>query len=102
MGSQLKSLNTNISAKNKHIRSTYKSLKRVRVYFIVRVYDKDTFEPTYESSELKSNIAKRVFESACNEYIDSHLVKQLIRVQTGGYVGGIILSGNSEVIQSKE
>lgn len=60
MSNQLKDLNSNIQAKDKKIKSIYKTMKRVRVYCAV----------------------------------------QVVRIQTGGYVGGIILGGSCTVIQN--
>ena len=99
MSNQLKDLNSNIQAKDKKIKSIYKTMKRVRVYYAVQVYNKETFEMVYESEELTRAKAEKVMKEAVDKY-NSDFVKQLVRVQTGGYVGGIILGGSCTVIQN--
>lgn len=98
--SQLASLNSNIPAKNRKIKSIYKSMKKVKVYFKVEVYSKDMSECLYETNDLDSKTAKAVWNEllASEKYMDA--VKQLVRYQSSGYVGGIILGGHRDVLQN--
>ena len=96
----IKELNTNIKAKNRKIKSIYKSIKRVKVYFKVEVYSKDFSECLYETNDLDDKTAKAVWAEllASEHYKDA--IKQLVRCQSSGYVGGIILGGHRDVIQN--
>lgn len=96
----IKELNTNIKAKNRKIKSTYKSMKRVKVYFKVEVYSKDFSECLYETNDLNDKTAKAVWAEllVSEQYKDA--VKQLVCYQSAGYVGGIILGGHRDVIQN--
>lgn len=99
--SQLKELNSDISGKDRKIKAVYKTMKRVRVYFQVKVLDMESCEIIYETEELKSfKLAQKLYEAAITEY--SGKTVRLYRIQTGGYVGGIILAGRCETLQTSD
>lgn len=108
MSTQLKSLNINIEAKDRKIKSTYKSMKRVKVYFQVQIYNLDKSELVYQSNDFTSVQAKRAWNALTHNDAErtklltlrpAKYVYQLVRIQTGGYVGGIILSGHRDMLQ---
>ena len=107
MSNQLKELNSNIPAKTAEIRQYSKAVKRVRVYFQVQVYKADMSDIAYMSDELTAAKAKKIFDTLT--YTPSERAKllsirpaqhciQLVRIQTGGHVGGIILGGSREKV----
>jgi hypothetical protein len=100
MTNQLKELNSNIQAKDRKIRKSYPSMKRVEVYFKIEVYSKDFSEILYESNDLNHTLAKKVWAELMSSERYMDCVKQFVRYQSGGYVGGIILGGSREVIQN--
>lgn len=109
MSNQLKSLNTNIESKNRKIKSIYKSMRKVRVYFQVISQDIETLEIAYQSDELTLPKAKKAFKTLTHTATErekllsirpAKYITKLLRIQTGGYVGGIILSGHCDVIET--
>ena len=94
--SQLNDLNSNIPAKNRRIKKCYPTMNRVRVFFRVQVNHGG--ECVALSKELTASQAKRLFDS-----LDLSLGSdaQLVRIQTSGYVGGIILGGSRDVLEKK-
>ncbi len=109
MSDQLKSLNQNIEGKNRKIKSTYRSMKRVRVYFLVQTYTLDMSDMVYESPECTIAKATKIFKVLTHTEAErakllsirpAKYIHQLVRIQTGGYVGGIILGGSRQVIET--
>ncbi len=105
--SQLNELNRNIEGKNRKIKSTYKSMRKVRVYFEVQVYSLD-MELVFQSDEFDSKRAKSAWKALTNTPAEraklltlrpAKYKYQLVRIQTGGYVGGIILGGSRSVVE---
>lgn len=95
--SQLKELNRNIAGKNRKIKSTYRSMQRVRVYFVVDIIQTSDNCPIATSVEFKTaEAAEKLFAFVS---ISDGYTYQIRRIQTSGYVGGIILGGSSEVIK---
>ena len=103
----LKELNSNIPAKNRKIKSTYPSMKRVRVYFVIRVWTLDGTLIT-ESKDLRAAQVDKAWLNTVNTPEERKTLLSmrpakyhytLTRVQTSGYVGGIVLSGSAELVE---
>jgi hypothetical protein len=72
---------------------------RIRVYFTVDVYDSVECIPLMECQELTLARAEKFFEKCLKQFPQGTCVK-LRRVQTGGTIGGIVMSGHSDIIKS--
>lgn len=102
----IRELNSNISSKNARIKHTFRSIKKVRVYFAIQVYKLDMSDMVLELSELKSFKSKwKTLTHTDAERVKLLTIRpaqyryQLVRIQTSGYVGGIILGGSRTVME---
>ena len=100
MKNQLKELNKNITQKNNKIKSTFKTMKKVKVYYEIQITNRETYAIEHVSSQLTQKQAVAAYNEACNTYATS--IVQIVKIQSGGYVGGIILGGSAEIVQSNQ
>ncbi len=101
-------LNRNIPQRERKIRAYSKSIKRVKVTFQVQVYTIDMSSLVNQWADLELSKANKLFKILTyNEKDRKTLLAlrpakyryQLIRFQSSGYLGGIILGSSREVIQ---
>lgn len=69
---------------------------KIRVYFTVVAFDSEG-EYVVECQEMPYERAKKYYDKVCVQ-LDSSVEVRLYRVQTGGSIGGIVMSGNTETL----